>query len=1196
MLEKASNKTLRLAFILVFIIVGFLVWSTYSNMSKALLEGQRIRSALDVLLRLENMLVHVKSVESAQRGYALSGKDIFLHGYRQGLSNIRNDTAFFNTSGVIREEEAQKLSQLILNKTRNAELVIELRDKYGDDSARSYSSKGIGIQLMNDLNFYVSGLGTKVRSYLETANKNREIYTQRTALRFFLMALLFPAILFLNYRRIIKDLRKLKRGEQKLQFNASLIKNISDPIITTDKDLNITNWNSFAADLYGYREQDVLGKKLSTILKTQAISIVDEDRMEVFNNRGHWRGELIHFHQNGDPITVEATSSAVYNEDGEKTGTVSVIRDIRQRKRIEGQVLQLTNHLEEEVKAKVSELNNVFERITDAFIALDNSWRYTYLNKKAEDLHNKKAEELLGKLIWDEFPDLVDQPFCNALKKAKEAQQSMRVELYYPTTDRWYEDLIYPSADGISVYYHDITNRKTAELELERNIEKLKVSEEDLKISIERFELVAKATNDAVWDWDIKSNTIWGNDNLRSIFKASSQAVISFEDFTGRIHPEDRQGVLANFETALKNKSNFLTEEFSFRINDGTYRNIYDRAYILYDAANKPYRMLGAMQDITDQKIIQQRLQVEMAMSDSIINSLPGVFYLSNRERFYRWNHNLEQVTGYTHEEIKNMVPMDLFPDNEKEIIRNKITSVYKTGADSVEAKFLLKNGRTVPYYFTAMRIQYEGEALVMGVGIDISERISSQTKLKESEEKYRTLIEQASDGFFISNEYGGLVDVNTSATTLTGYSRNELLSKRIQDIFYRDELAKVPLLIDELMKGNVILEECSVTKKSGQVIDVEISSKRLPDGRYQAIARDITSRKRAEELVKSSELKYRLLFNQNPLPMWMISSIDRKFLDVNTAAIAFYGYSKEEFLRMTIMDIRPPEESERLLKTEFNKTGISDAGIWTHRKKNGTLINVNIITHDILYEGNHAKLVLANDVTDRLIAEDKLKKSHEEFRQLASHLENIRESERTHIAREIHDELGQQLTGLKMDISWIRKRLKTEDNEVVKKLNDTIQLVDTTVKTVRRIATELRPSILDDLGIIAAMEWHTEEFEKRFKIPSTFRSNVQNINISSDFSTALFRIYQESLTNVVRHANATNVTSSLNVQGNKLVLNISDNGKGFNSNEIKNKKTLGLLGMKERTLLMGGTYEISSRDGKGTSVIIIVPLKEQIQ
>jgi signal transduction histidine kinase len=225
------------------------------------------------------------------------------------------------------------------------------------------------------------------------------------------------------------------------------------------------------------------------------------------------------------------------------------------------------------------------------------------------------------------------------------------------------------------------------------------------------------------------------------------------------------------------------------------------------------------------------------------------------------------------------------------------------------------------------------------------------------------------------------------------------------------------------------------------------------------------------------------------------------------------------------------------------------------------------------------------------VIAEEKLQESHEAFRQLATHLETIREAERTHMAREIHDELGQQLTGLKMDISWLNKKIKSEDEEVNQKIQETIQLIDSTVKSVRRIATELRPSILDDLGVVAALEWQSEEFEKRFKIKCIFKSEITNEIIPPQLATGIFRIYQECLTNVLRHSEATEVFSTLEIRDNKLLLTIRDNGRGFVVEEITNKKTLGLLGMKERSSLMGGTYEITSNPGRGTSILIIVPL-----
>ena len=243
----------------------------------------------------------------------------------------------------------------------------------------------------------------------------------------------------------------------------------------------------------------------------------------------------------------------------------------------------------------------------------------------------------------------------------------------------------------------------------------------------------------------------------------------------------------------------------------------------------------------------------------------------------------------------------------------------------------------------------------------------------------------------------------------------------------------------------------------------------------------DITERKKAETELRASEQKYKLLFDSNPLSMWMLSLPEYNIIDVNEVALLQYGYTKEEFLKLSVLDFRPKEDIERFkASTNTDFRGIYHAGVWRHVKKNGDIMYVDIVTHDILYKGQETRLVLANDVTEKYIAEEKLKESYESIRTLTGHLQNVREEERLHIAREIHDELGQLLTVLKMDVSWLNKKIEPDNNFAKEKLTEILSLIDTTVKTVRRIASELRPSLLDDLGLLAAMEWHLEEFERR--------------------------------------------------------------------------------------------------------------------
>lgn len=225
----------------------------------------------------------------------------------------------------------------------------------------------------------------------------------------------------------------------------------------------------------------------------------------------------------------------------------------------------------------------------------------------------------------------------------------------------------------------------------------------------------------------------------------------------------------------------------------------------------------------------------------------------------------------------------------------------------------------------------------------------------------------------------------------------------------------------------------------------------------------------------------------------------------------------------------------------------------------------------------------LETEVNERKLAENALLKSREDIRQLASRQEKIREEERLKMSREVHDELGQLLTGIKMSIAWLKKKSGVQEKNLDEKFDETLQLVDETTKTVRRISAELRPGILDSFGIVAALEWQVTEFEKRSGIAINFYNNCSDLNLDTDKSIVLFRIFQETLTNISRYADATLINASIETEDDCLFMRIRDNGKGFAAEEIEAKKTLGILGMKERALMIGADYNITSSPGKGT-------------
>ncbi len=230
----------------------------------------------------------------------------------------------------------------------------------------------------------------------------------------------------------------------------------------------------------------------------------------------------------------------------------------------------------------------------------------------------------------------------------------------------------------------------------------------------------------------------------------------------------------------------------------------------------------------------------------------------------------------------------------------------------------------------------------------------------------------------------------------------------------------------------------------------------------------------------------------------------------------------------------------------------------------------------------------LRREISERQQAEEALHHSREQLRRLSARLQAAREEERTRMAREIHDQLGGAMTGLKMDVAALRRGLQAA---LLEKTEAISELIDDTIQTVRRIATELRPAILDDFGLLAAIEWQLQEFQTRAGIQCNLRAEVGDISLDSESSTAVFRVFQETLTNVARHANATQVEVQVEEQEGQLILQVHDNGRGISEEEISGSKSLGLVGMQERIHLLSGELDIRGVPEQGTTVLVRIPL-----
>ena len=319
------------------------------------------------------------------------------------------------------------------------------------------------------------------------------------------------------------------------------------------------------------------------------------------------------------------------------------------------------------------------------------------------------------------------------------------------------------------------------------------------------------------------------------------------------------------------------------------------------------------------------------------------------------------------------------------------------------------------------------------------------------------------------------------------------------------------------------------------------------------------------------------------------VLSSDHTVLHCNGRFARFLGGGIQSVIGASMLDLVWPDDHPKLdalLRCAAQKNCRGEIRL---QSRKGAPLSVHLSLNPLRLDRTRAVCLIASDLSEMKRAEQALRASSEQFRKLAAHLLSVREEERARISREVHDELGQSLTAVKMDLAWLAGRLPRSNGEMLKRIRSTGQLADSIIQSIRRISTELRPPVLD-LGLAAAVEWQVQEFQARSGVQCKVRLLIREV-VTSNASTAMFRIFQETLTNIARHAGATRVEVVLQKQRDRLALLIHDNGRGFDQADPGLSKSLGLLGMRERAAILGGQVNIKSAAGKGTTVTAWIPL-----
>ncbi|HSN41407.1 MAG TPA: PAS domain-containing sensor histidine kinase [Burkholderiales bacterium] len=483
----------------------------------------------------------------------------------------------------------------------------------------------------------------------------------------------------------------------------------------------------------------------------------------------------------------------------------------------------------------------------------------------------------------------------------------------------------------------------------------------------------------------------------------------------------------------------------------------------------------------------------------------------------------------------------------------------------------------------------------------------SAERALHNAQARVGDIIESAMDAIVTVDESQRIVLFNAAAEKVFRWPRDAVLGQPLEMLIperlrraHREHIERFGAtgVTSRRMGLSTVLVALRANNEEFP-IEASISQHSEDQGKFfTVILRDVTERSRVEEMLSRDETRLRGILDS---AMDAIITVDENehIVLFNPAAEAAFGCPRDEALGAPLAWFIPERfrASHSGHIKRFGEGGVASRRMATQRIVTGLRRNGGEfpIEASISWHSEHGRkffTVILRDVTERVRADEALRRSKDELRELAAIASSVREQEKNRVARELHDELAQALTALKMDLAWIKDSLPAGQQQLWPKLEAMQAMLDSTVKATRRIAADLRPLMLDDLGLIPAAEWLVQNFVERSGIQCEFEFDPPELELQDPHATAVFRILQESLANVARHAQASLVSVTINVRGGEVMLRVRDNGRGFEPGSPRKPNSFGLVGLRERAHLLDGEISVDTAPGKGTLIDVRIPLQ----
>ncbi|HOI28683.1 MAG TPA: PAS domain S-box protein [Melioribacteraceae bacterium] len=780
--------------------------------------------------------------------------------------------------------------------------------------------------------------------------------------------LLFTAgtVIYSYYRKIREESYK-KILEAELNRKAvvshyeSFIKNANDIIIMAEPSGKILEANYKAVETYGYSIEELRNLNLRDLTAKSKEKAPDHEKHNQLSGSGNIY-ETKHITKSGRTIDVEVSSRVIVIDNLEFIQCI--VRNISDRK-----------YAEEKLKQSNILLKSIIDGTKDAIYIKDVEGKYILANKAAAGFLGKDVEEIIGRDDSEFFTEGTDKVILENDSKVLNEGITVKTEeiLVSDGVKRIFDAVKFPWRDsnGNIIGLIGISRDYTERIEL---LNKLK--EEKARLSA-----LITTLDEAVFEFDDKGTylDIWAADENVLVLPKNELIGKSIFD----VIPPDLAETFVDLIKKVHMTGQTEHIEYKLEVLDGE-RWFLGRINPIVSASGEVKSVSFITRDITKRKRAEKALLLSESKYKDLSELLPqSIFEVDISGNLTFANELAFSTFGYSKEDFsKNLSVIQMIAPSDREKAKRNLERVLRGDkSDTHEYSAMRKDGSTFPVMVFSNRILNDGKVIgLRGVIVDITERIQYERALQESETRYRSLIENSPIAIGISRNLK-FVYVNPAFAKMYGYNNPEELTNRpLSDAVSQKDLKEFIDRASKREKGLPVENEYEAIglRKDGSefYINAAVTRVELSDGPATiGFFTDITQRKYAENALKESEEKYRELFDANPQPMWVYDLQTLKFLAVNESAINHYGYTRDEFLNMTIKEIRPAIDIPRLLESINDYQGIDHAGLWRHLKKDGTQIEVEIISHAIIFNGRKADLVLATDITEKLRAQEEVVK-----------------------------------------------------------------------------------------------------------------------------------------------------------------------------------------------------------------------------